>query len=96
MTLNSLLSQAAATVFLGLVGSLSLASAPAHAEVLPNTERAVANAKSVAGHGAARFDWLERRNEAEPVRLSSSAPLGKGSWICSPAGFGSKSQCYKR
>jgi hypothetical protein len=56
-------------------------------------------AKSVAGKGEARFDWLAKRavkpSEDAPLR-TAAAPVGKGSWVCSPAGFGTKSRCYKR
>ena len=55
-------------------------------------------AKSVAGKGSAKFDWLAKRNPSpeKPVLAAYNAPLGSGSWICSPAGFGKKSQCYAR
>lgn len=55
--------------------------------------------KSVAGKGAARFDWLAKRGPATPAtvtRASGTPALGSGSWICSPAGFGSKSRCHQR
>lgn len=57
-------------------------------------------AKSVAGKGEARFDWLAKRStkaksDTQPV-LASATPVGHGSWVCSPAGFGTKSRCYKR
>ena len=62
--------------------------------------RIVAPAKSVAGKGAARFDGrkggatLTQAELATPVTRTAS--LGRGAWICSPAGFGSKSKCFQR
>ncbi|WP_101340307.1 hypothetical protein [Cereibacter azotoformans] len=48
---------------------------------------------------AGTFDWLSR--PVVVVRASSEAPatrvrrqIGRGSWICSPAGFGRGSTCY--
>lgn len=56
-------------------------------------------AKSAAGKGEARFDWLAKRAAkpagSAPLR-TAAVPVGKGSWVCSPAGFGTKSRCYKR
>lgn len=72
-------------------------AAPSRAEgpVTPrNPASAVAN--SVAGTGATRFDWLAKRKTGTKVRAVRRASLGNGSWVCSPAGFGSKSRCYRR
>jgi hypothetical protein len=45
-----------------------------------------------------KFDWLARRAPRERILLVSGertvSQIGKGSWICSPAGFGKKSRCY--
>jgi hypothetical protein len=49
---------------------------------------------------AAGFDWLaKRRPMAAEVHLASAGralprQIGRGSWICSPAGFGQKSRCH--
>lgn len=54
---------------------------------------------TAAGHGTARYDWLARaRNKGKPANLQivTNAPLGNGSWICSAAGFGQQSKCYRR
>lgn len=79
-------------------GPMSLAS-PAKAE-MPITphEPAASEAKSVAGVGAARFDWLAKRDNSKEIRarVVRKASLGNGSWICSPAGFNRKSHCFKR
>jgi hypothetical protein len=55
-------------------------------------------AKSYAGKGEMRFDWLKPRTAAATrvTRASMTASPGSGTWVCSPAGFGSKSQCRKR
>ena len=48
---------------------------------------------------AGGFDWLARRRPAARVELvaaESRMPrqIGRGSWICSPAGFGQTSRCH--
>jgi hypothetical protein len=49
---------------------------------------------------AGGFDWLaKRRPAAAEVQLASAGrglprQIGRGSWICSPAGFGQKSRCH--
>ncbi|MCB1398630.1 MAG: hypothetical protein KDJ82_00890 [Rhodobacteraceae bacterium] len=60
-------------------------------------------ASSVAGKGTATFDWLAKRgklsNAAATTPAKPKAPtrtLGKGRYVCSPAGFGRKSRCYSR
>jgi hypothetical protein len=45
------------------------------------------------------FDWLAKKAALVPTRFNlDPAPvptqIGKGSFICSPAGFGHKSRCY--
>ncbi len=46
----------------------------------------------------AKFDWLAKRGSSAKVTLASAertpSQIGRGSWICSPAGFGKKSRCY--
>lgn len=60
---------------------------------------------STAGHGSASFDWRAKRGvNGETMvllarykpRLRVLNPLGRGSYVCSPAGFGHKSRCYQR
>lgn len=54
---------------------------------------------TVAGHGPARFDWLASQKITDRVRVvktSSTPSLGNGTWICSAAGFGKQSRCYRR
>jgi hypothetical protein len=47
---------------------------------------------------AGGFDWLAKRRPAgAQVQLASAVlprEIGRGSWICSPAGFGQKSRCH--
>jgi hypothetical protein len=59
---------------------------------------------------AAPFDWLAKKRVSrtgavqEAVLVSTDGQavvmrqrfFGKGSWICSPAGFGKKSRCFAR
>jgi hypothetical protein len=55
--------------------------------------------------GVSTFDWMAKKRVANGAVLVSSqdAPttrqsrfFGRGSWICSPAGFGKKSSCFAR
>jgi hypothetical protein len=40
------------------------------------------------------FDWLARTNNSAPPRVALVRQVGRGSYICAPAGFGRKSRCY--
>lgn len=46
------------------------------------------------------FNWFANgataasANSAKSVRQQSRVIAGKGTWICSPAGFGRRSRCY--
>jgi len=54
---------------------------------------------TIAGQGPARFDWLASQKITDRVRVvkaSSTPSLGNGTWICSAAGFGKQSRCYRR
>ena len=96
MTDISILKSAAAAALISC--TLVISTAPAMAEGPSDDTRAAASkVKTHAGKGAARFDWLAARTAPAEERLviAARAP-GSGSWICSPAGFGSKSRCYKR
>jgi hypothetical protein len=56
-------------------------------------------AKTYAGKGATQFDWLKSPKAATDTRVvlaSGPRAPGSGSWICSPAGFGTKSTCRMR
>ena len=60
--------------------------------------------------GAAAFDWLAKKRVSKAGQVQSAVLVsaegqtvvqrkrffGKGSWICSPAGFGKKSRCFAR
>ena len=80
-------------------GVITLSSvAQAEMTMIPN-QPGVELAKSSAGTGRTHFDWLAKRgaNDANTShRLVRKASLGRGSWICSAAGFGKKSSCYRR
>jgi hypothetical protein len=47
-----------------------------------------------------RFDWSDTRSASRTARAVPDAVLilyhGQGSYICSPAGFGQRSKCFKR
>jgi hypothetical protein len=58
-------------------------------------------AVSTAGHGSASFDWLAKRAARATLagaqaQVQVGQPHGRGSYVCSPAGFGRKSSCYQR
>ena len=80
------------------VVALDLAFGPmAQAETSDATASRLGTVKTVAGQGAARFDWLDTSGKpATPLRVAQSGVPGNGSWICSPSGFGSQSRCYRR
>ena len=49
----------------------------------------------------AGFDWLAKRTPSAQIRIYRASTedrlprqIGRGSWICSPAGFGKKSRCF--
>ncbi len=90
---------AAAVLILGL----SLAGANAQSGSSAAAPRAV----SVQLANGVTFNWLVKKSHkgqiTNPVLVSSQgAPVvksrffGKGSYICSPAGFGKKSRCFTR
>ncbi|MDU8925960.1 hypothetical protein RXV86_01045 [Alisedimentitalea sp. MJ-SS2] len=79
-------------------GVMSMAPvARADVSVTPR-KHSLSAVKSVAGSGATRHDWLQVRSSAgnAPEPVVRKASLGRGSWICSPAGFGKKSRCFRR
>jgi hypothetical protein len=46
-------------------------------------------------HTAANgFDWLAKADAAPVAPTRVRQQVGRGSYICSPAGFGRKSRCY--
>ncbi len=89
----------AAVTLLTAVGILGFASLSAQAEMAPISVVSGKSAvvKTAAGKGKAQFDWLNQGTKAAVITVAEiTPPPGKGSWICSPSGFGSKSQCYRR
>ncbi|CUH67532.1 hypothetical protein TG4357_03063 [Thalassovita gelatinovora] len=73
-------------------------AAQADGTVVPK-QPTLKHAKSEAGAGKTHFDWLAKSgaNDANASRKTvRQASLGRGSWICSAAGFGKKSRCYHR
>ncbi|MDD8022543.1 MAG: hypothetical protein PHX82_05495 [Paracoccaceae bacterium] len=96
MTANSILKSAAAAALISC--TLMASVAPVQAEGPGNDIRPVPRAvKTHAGKGTLRFDWLAAKPAVSGVQLAAATQaIGSGSWICSPAGFGSKSHCRKR
>lgn len=48
-----------------------------------------------ATHTAANgFDWLAKAESTPAATVTIRRQIGRGSYICSPAGFGRKSRCY--
>jgi len=70
---------------------MSTAETPSH---FANPAKVMA--RSEAGQGAARFDWLKVKAPAKTRRIASGIRHGNGSWICSPSGFGKESRCHRR
>ena len=93
VTRTLLFSFSAAASLTLMLGSAAKAEMP----VSPR-KPASAAAKSAAGSGEVRFDWLARRDTGKPApeRVARKVALGNGSWVCSPAGFNRKSRCFKR
>lgn len=52
--------------------------------------------KTHAGKGSAHFDWMAKQGLNKQSRIQRVVLHGRGTWICSPAGFGKKSRCYSR
>lgn len=90
--------KAARLVVAGLIFAAPLSSAQAQQAGMLDLNPIRVSAKSTAGQGSARFDWLAGRDgRAQPApRIVQTRFLGKGSWICSPAGFGKKATCFQR
>lgn len=44
---------------------------------------------------AGKLNLLRGTETCRPVKLSGPSAIGNGSYICSPAGFGKRSRCYK-
>lgn len=80
--------------------TLAVFAAPVQAESQRDFGRPLGVAvNSAAGKGEMRFDWLQSKPKADSEAVTLAAMTvspGSGQWVCSPAGFGSKSQCRKR
>ncbi|MGP3697276.1 hypothetical protein [Rhodobacter sp. NSM] len=81
------------------LGLALLLAAPQLAEASNDTTRNQAPARGVVQtRSAGTFDWLAKpvvtraAFESDAVRVRRQ--IGRGSWICSPAGFGRGSRCY--
>lgn len=76
-----------------------LVTAPAAMAQGPKGESTVQGIQFTPSHGsrsaANGFDWLAptARTTKPPVTLVHQ--IGRGSYICAPAGFGRKSRCYQ-
>lgn len=68
----------------------------AQAEAVSPKQPASKIVKTHAGKGSARFDWMAKQGLNKQSRIQRVVLHGRGSWICSPAGFGKKSSCYSR
>ncbi|OOY06375.1 hypothetical protein BMI91_02795 [Thioclava sediminum] len=90
--------KAARLVVAGLIFAAPLSSAHAQQAGMLDLKPIRVSAKSTAGQGGAKFDWLAGRTskaQATP-RVVQTRFIGKGKWICSPAGFGKKASCFQR
>jgi hypothetical protein len=85
--------------WLAAAGTLS-SSGPASAQAaLVETPQLLLPVAPTAPARMNGFDWLAKKTALVPSRFNlDPAPvptqIGKGSFICSPAGFGHKSRCY--
>lgn len=82
-----------------LVAGISLAIPVQEAEASQLDKSRSSLKTTIAGHGSARFDWLASRGNTDRVRavkIANKPSIGNGSWICSAAGFGKQSRCYRR
>jgi hypothetical protein len=80
---------------LSMSGGLSATAQTAGVDVAAPTKGFVLTASSRINN----FDWLERPRHAQtvrfvPNRLRIVRQIGDGSYICSPAGSGRRSQCH--
>ena len=82
----------------GVIGVVAVTMAPIAASAEGNKQQKAATA-SMTG-----FNWLANGNDAQKreararqaaVRASYMSTRGGATWICSPAGFGRKSHCYR-
>ncbi|WP_460273455.1 hypothetical protein [Celeribacter sp. ULVN23_4] len=79
--------------------ALGVATAVQPAPAAASQTESASQKTTVAGSGSARFDWLAGGQEvadASGTVLTRVAAQGSGSWVCSPAGFGKHSRCYRR
>lgn len=85
-------------VSLGLASAAFAQAGMAELRALPTL------VSSAAGKGTASFDWLPKGKaltnavSTAPIKpkLSGRPALGKGRYVCSPAGFGRRSRCHSR
>lgn len=88
-------------IALALIGTFLLVAVPSGAQAdSPDTAPMQVSLRvlDVQVTHTANHDWLAKRKPIASVTLVSAeraqVQIGKGSWICSPAGFGKKSRCY--
>ncbi len=77
--------------------AMAAPAAPALAQMKGKT--ATTYKSTIGGRGKARFDWFANKGsstERPRTVAANTSPPGNGSWICSPAGFGKQSRCYRR
>ncbi|TNE64704.1 MAG: hypothetical protein EP336_14510 [Rhodobacteraceae bacterium] len=81
-----------------LTAAFAMAVMAAGDPVLASQTGTSAQKTTVGGSGGTRFDWLAGGKDVADAGMTTTAPTpqGSGSWICSPAGFGNHSRCYRR
>jgi hypothetical protein len=80
----------ALTVLMGLPAA-ALAQGPQAEAAQQPPPLAVVHASRTASNG---FDWMARTNRRATTPVTLVRAIGRGSYICAPAGFGRKSRCY--
>lgn len=82
----------------GVIGVMAVTMAPMAASAEGKGQRKAAPVQMTG------FNWLANGNDAQKresrarqaaVRASYMSTRGGATWICSPAGFGRKSHCYR-
>ncbi len=95
MTISDFRAKAVKAVAMYAIIGLSATAATAETSLDAGNAAPVVKT-SAAGQGSAHYDWLRPVSGTAPTKVAAVSPVGSGKWICSPAGFGSKSKCFRR
>ncbi len=86
-----------------LIVGLNLASCAADVVQEPLQDGGAEHHSGTATGSPAVFDWFANDSaatstayQARMLQAAEAMRLGRGSWICSPSGFGQRSSCVRR